>query len=264
MGAFLSMPAFAVICFVVFCCIWVYYHLIRRTRGTEIPRNRQGTQAVTLLIRRLGHKDLGVREAAIDALEEIGKPAIPKVIAALQAPHALTKYGAAELLGRLGDPAGIEPLVQLFRSTDWIAHDTAIEALARIGAPAIEAFQRILEAPQTTPEMRQEIQRAMEGIPLNTVVLGDAHWETDDSHSTLRNPDVSTLTLPMPQLQQLRIDCATCDVYRVEQFLTYAVNYIGQKRLKNGVKVYLLGDTGCLSPILLNSLHNLFNSVIQL
>lgn len=194
-------------------------------------------------------------------MEYIGAPAVDALILALRDGNHLVRYGAAEILGRLSDPRSIEPLIQVFQNADWISHDVAIEALASIGAPAIDGLQRIAADPQTTPDVRQEILRAIENIMVETVVFGTLPRMTAQFRSTLFNPDVSLFTLPMSHLKALLLDAETCNMYQVEQFLTYAVNYVGQKRLKNHVTVHIYGDSSLFSVNLLNNFAHLFYAV---
>ena len=75
------------------------------------------------------------------------------------------------------------------------------------------------------------------------------------------NPDVLTLTIAMPVLKRINIHTKTYDFYQVERFITYAVNYVGQKHLKEHVEVHVYGDPDKLHPNLRNSLENLCKCV---
>ncbi len=77
----------------------------------------------------------------------------------------------------------------------------------------------------------------------------------------LMNPDVSELSFPFIRLQRLILDAATHDPRRVERFLTYAVNAIGQRKLKESVDVHIYGDPALLQTNLRNNLDNLFRRV---
>ncbi len=79
----------------------------------------------------------------------------------------------------------------------------------------------------------------------------------------LMNPDVSELSFPFIRLRRLILDVATHDPRRVERFLTYAVNAIGQRKLKESVDVHIYGDPALLQANLRNNLDNLFRRVEQ-
>ncbi len=79
----------------------------------------------------------------------------------------------------------------------------------------------------------------------------------------LINPDVSDLSFPFIRLQRLILDAATHDPRRVERFLTYAVNAIGQRKLKESVDVHIYGDPAQLQANMRNNFDNLFRRVEQ-
>jgi len=54
-----------------------------------------------------------VREAAIAALVEIGKPAVESLLSALESTNKEVQISAAKSLGRIGDTRAIQPLIEL-------------------------------------------------------------------------------------------------------------------------------------------------------
>jgi len=54
-----------------------------------------------------------VREAAIDALVEIGKPAVESLVSALESMNKEVQISAARVLGKIGDARAIQPLIEL-------------------------------------------------------------------------------------------------------------------------------------------------------
>ena len=82
-----------------------------------------------------------------------------------------------------------------------------------------------------------------------------------DPLTILPNPDLSDLTLPLTRLRQVIVDTESYSLPLVEKFLTYAVNYIGQKHLKMNVEVVLYGEPKKLHPNLYNSFQNLCKSI---
>jgi HEAT repeat protein len=68
-------------------------------------------QDVKGLVKALGYvKDSDVCQAAVEALAEIGPPAVEPLIAALEDSGSRMRADAAEALGKLGDPRAVEPL----------------------------------------------------------------------------------------------------------------------------------------------------------
>ncbi len=98
-------------------------------------------------------------------------------------------------------------------------------------------------------------------IAIETILFGALSSNTCHPLTTLKNPDVSELAVPMNRVRHVFIDTETYDFYQVERFLTYAVNYIGQKHLKKHVNVHIYGDPDKLHPNLRNTLTNLCKRV---
>lgn len=92
---------------------------------------------------------------------------------------------------------------------------------------------------------------------VENVVFGTRQFRAYSAHSTVHNPDVSAFTIPMSYIRHLVIDTETHNFYQVERFLTYAVNYIGEKNLKKHLEVHIYGDPEKLQPNLRNNLMHL-------
>lgn len=61
----------------------------------------------------------------------------------------VTRLGAAQELGKLGDPAGVAPLIRTLQANDDLLRNSAIKALARIAQP--EVIPALLETATTDP-----------------------------------------------------------------------------------------------------------------
>lgn len=70
-------------------------------------------QDVEGLIKALKHKDGAVQKRAIEALVDIGEPAIDPLIQALKHEDWRVRDSATETLGKIGDARAVEPLVQV-------------------------------------------------------------------------------------------------------------------------------------------------------
>jgi hypothetical protein len=106
-----------------------------------------GTPAIAMLVVALDDPHRLRRRAAILALVEIGGPeAVPGLIAALQVPDWHVSRTAAVALGRSGDTRAVLPLIATLDSDDEHLCDLAAAALERIGTPeafvAVERWQR--------------------------------------------------------------------------------------------------------------------------
>lgn len=87
-------------------------------------------------------------------------------------------------------------------------------------------------------------------------------FQVSANHVYLQNPDVSELTVPFGRLRQIVIHTETDDFHLVEQFLTYAINYLGQDYLKQYVDVHVYGEVENFHQNLWNSLTNLCRHII--
>jgi hypothetical protein len=86
---------------------------------------------VKKLIKTLDYDDYDVRQRAIQALVEVGEPAVEPLIAALQKKNF---KGAAEALGQIGDARAVEPLIAMLESKGQYGEKVAaVQALGRIG-----------------------------------------------------------------------------------------------------------------------------------
>lgn len=98
-------------------------------------------------------------------------------------------------------------------------------------------------------------------VSIETVIFGSLCDLPHDPYTTLYNPNVSALTIPMPRLRTIIIHADTCDFLQSERFLTYAMGCIGQSHIKKHVDAYIHGDPEHLHPNLRNSLTNLCKQV---
>ena len=92
----------------------------------------------------LASDDDEVHWAASQALKELKAAALPALIQALRAPKAHVRWHAACGLGDVGDVRAASNLAEAFFDDDFSVRGAAVEALAKLGAPAVpEILQRI-------------------------------------------------------------------------------------------------------------------------
>jgi HEAT repeat protein len=114
-------------------------------RIVEWP-DREGT--VTALIGVLGEEDdVGMRNAAVEALVRIGQPAVAPLILALRAGGAHRKF-LIDALGAIGLRDAEAALLEMLRDPDLNLQVAAVEALGFIGGPQAEtALLELLDTP---------------------------------------------------------------------------------------------------------------------
>ncbi len=106
-------------------------------------------EALQLLLVALADEEVLVCDAAADMLRQIGRPAIPGLIGALEAESVEMRAAAVEVLGAIADPDAIPHLARLLEDTarPWLSDkrvcDLAAQALRAINTPA--AHRIVLE-----------------------------------------------------------------------------------------------------------------------
>lgn len=113
--------------------------------------------------------------------------------------------------------------------------------------------------------VRQRVHDTLQQVcaMVDTVTFGAAAWLDCSAACTLQDLDVTDLDIPLPALQRLFIAADTHDFYLVERFMTYAVNIIGQQRLKDQVDVHIYGDPDKIQQNLLHNFQHLCKHVIS-
>jgi HEAT repeat protein len=104
-----------------------------------------GDEAIRALIMAVknNHEDLIVRGRAALMLGKLGDPrAVQPLIQALDAPGLQTPLNAAQALGKLGDPRAIPSLLDLLQSGNEKVRDAALVSLRRLGHTGFESVQQ--------------------------------------------------------------------------------------------------------------------------
>ncbi len=138
---------------------------LRRT-AVEILNAIKDERAVTHLVQALKDKDWWVRERAADALAKIGdKRAVPGLVAMLREQPESASV-AIKALAELGDPAAIEPLIEVLDHPDDVTKKEALRALQQLTDE--EHYEQVQEA----------IRKAMVGANRDVADVGNATMKT--------------------------------------------------------------------------------------
>jgi hypothetical protein len=261
-----------------------------KNRGHTPPRRIQRW------LKKLHHHEKAVRIEALERLLKLPEPqAIPALVAEVSRLHWTVQAEMAEVLGQHDDHRLVNewlailedcsaplleeaidilgalrveraaiPLIRLMASWNLSRQRQAIQALGKIGnTTALQPLQHALHE-RRYHAVRQEIQEALDRIQttIEDVAFGTLAWDHVTSTRLWVNPDVSTFTRPLSHLKFLHIHPASSSFHRVERFLTYAVQYLGQSYLQRHVVAKIYGEEEQLHLNLRNSLTNLCYDVI--
>ena len=95
-----------------------------------------GARAVGPLIGSLNDQNGNVRQAAAEALGQIGDPrAVEPLIGVLKDENEKVRRATAEALSRIRDPLAVEPLIGVLKDNDRLVREDAVRALGQIGDP---------------------------------------------------------------------------------------------------------------------------------
>lgn len=112
-------------------------------------------QSIAALVETLSGSDLRVAAAAIEALHQIGRPALSALLPLLEHRDSQTRWHATKAIGPVADataaPALIARLDDSHSGTRWLA----AEALASMGQPAVIPLLRALLGRHSSAWLRQ-------------------------------------------------------------------------------------------------------------
>jgi hypothetical protein len=128
-------------------------------RNAVVPRD----ETIASLMDALASTDGVERHAAREQLEEIGRPAMPFLIRALQSPSAYARWEAAKALGEIGDASAAPALVGALEDEKAAVRWLAATALTNLGRDALVSLLRGLES------------------------NSDSNWFRDGAHHVLRD-----------------------------------------------------------------------------
>lgn len=121
------------------------------------------------------------RWAVVQALEEIGVPAVEALIAALKDVEPFVRVAATTALARIRDPRAVEPLIAALKDTNGDVRTGAAGALAalrdpRAVGPLIAALQERTDSPDAITR-KLLCATALKAITGQNIGSDDAAWE---------------------------------------------------------------------------------------
>jgi HEAT repeat protein len=111
-------------------------------------------RAALPLVRALSDRKEPVRQAAEAALMEIGPPVAGPLATALARGKRGSRVEAARLLGKIGRPAAVKPLIRALNDRDPFVGKMAGMALVEIDTPAVPALTKMLNGKNPVRRVR--------------------------------------------------------------------------------------------------------------
>jgi HEAT repeat protein len=97
------------------------------------------------------------KDDALNALVELGEPALPRLVTALKDRDETVRKQAVLALGRIKDAKAIDPLIDMLADSDWFTRLTSAAALEAIGDDrGREAIKPLMKDPDMVVRMRVE------------------------------------------------------------------------------------------------------------
>jgi HEAT repeat protein len=222
--------------------------LTRNAAAQNLSASKANPKEIASLIKKLKTNDEMELDAAIEKLGEIGEPAIPALMAALQDKNLQVRRSAADVLRQIGRPA-IPALAKALKNSDANVRSYAAYVLGRIGAEAKTALPQLVPLlKDSDANVRSNAADALEGIGAEgKTALPQLVPLLKDSDANVRSSAASALgslgaeaKTALPQLVPLLKD-SDADV---RSNAAYALGRIGAKA-KTGVPqlVPLLKDS---------------------
>jgi HEAT repeat protein len=217
--------------------------------------------AVGALIPFLASETDEISNGTVDALGQIGAPAVEPLIAALKDPKAHSRERAAETLGRIGDARAIAPLIAHMvelsgkdptdeeNSAGVNVHDSLCEALAALGKPVIKPLTEYLK------DKNVHVQEDA------AVILDKLHWLPPDTKGKaaffvlLQSWD-QLVALGAPAVGPL-LGCLKDEDYNRRQGAAQALGELGDKRAVDPLIACLQDDNAEVKKIATNALGQL-------
>ncbi len=203
-----------------------------------------------------------VKCKCLNALGRIGgSRALLALIDALNDQNESIKTAAAEAAEQILQ-SSLQPLIELITTQDPQIKRKSIHAAGRMKEPGVMKFiLAALDDPdsnvrKTALQAHKQINPLVKGIIFGNIKLNGCR-------KAVSNVQFENMKVPFENLELILIDAYSYEMIKVEQFITYALDYIGEKYLKRKVTAYIRGNEKDLQQNLLNNLKNNFKKVVE-
>ncbi len=258
-----------------------------RQRTVNILGSLRDKRIVEPLVRVLSDRDSRVRKEAAKALKKSDTLMLEHFAEAVESNEWERQRRAVEALGTIEDTRTVVVLIQALEDDDADVRLQAAKALDKLGwepqdqsehiryciarenwdtltsfrAQVFPALMKVRS--EDDRRIRQRIEEHLENACtyVETIIWKEGGVEDLDPQTILINPEVSDLEYPMPALKHLNVYAGSYNLRLVENFMTYAVNALGQKHFKNSVDAHIYGNPEQLHRSLRNTFENVCKEV---
>jgi HEAT repeat protein len=206
----------------------------------------------------LEDKDMNLRKLALDCMAAI--------------PDGSSVDFLVRIMTEAGNPALRSKAARLIMNLAWRAEDETERAyfmiaiqewpgLTRIGFNAVQPILHIMsindneetENPVSAGQLGEIAARIAGGIR----IIHFGGFDEGYGRTEAFEPELRDFPLVLKNLEEVVIEAETCDPRRVERFITYAVNSLGEAKMKK-IRVRVIGRTAKLGKNLVNMIRDMF------
>lgn len=117
--------------------------------------NPANPTAINELVTALANKSGSARQRARETLVELGRPAVPNLVAVLGSANQQIRWEAAKALSEIADPSSSSALVTTLEDNDPGIRWLAAEGLSKIGQPGLAPLLEALVQRPASSRLRQ-------------------------------------------------------------------------------------------------------------
>lgn len=212
------------------------------------------SEKVQNLIKELEDPDYKVRQLAAKKLVELGSSeAVEPLGRALDDSDWIVREYVAEALGKIKNPAAVEKLCKAMGDIGYNVRENAKVAFKNMGGAALKIMLENWNNKAFPLHSKTEV------IDLLCPEITSIYFGNEEMNSTtvLNSPDMSNLTVSLNNLSKVIINSDYSDFKMVEQFFTYAMNYMPSEYLQKNLVICIHGNPDRINK----NLRNLFDNV---
>jgi hypothetical protein len=188
---------------------------------------------------------------------------VEELIVNLENSNGDIRRKAAKDLGETKDDRVINPLIVALNDNDVEVRKAATIALGyKTGTDVEKALLRALA--DVNSEVREMAAEALQRWrafyhKVKYIHFGVMSREEEKYGTTVKDPDLSELTIPMPNLWWVYVNTRFCDTALLEKFVNYALKYLDREDLKKHVNICYFFSPNNLKPDLRRRLKDIFS-----